>query len=989
MRVSDQITRHELALGTPFEAEVRAAAEMLFTRAAGRRPALYRGINGALLARCMADPRLSAALFRFVDTLPQLQRAPRPDKEIARHLAAYLDESGAGGWLARVMRLGARPSLAWIARRQVRALSRHMLAGEGGGELEDLIKRLAVLPARVTVDAVGEAVLSEREADAYLARNLHLLARLRARGAPPTNPSLNLSLKLTALSPRFDPLDVDGTRLRVFRRMEPLISAAAECGATLTVDMEQYELKPLILRLFLDLLAAFPDPRWRPAIALQAYLPDTGADLEQVLDAAQRYGRRLGVRLVKGAYRDQEEAWAAQRGWTLPTWREKAHTDWHFEQLTARLLANCDSLHPAIAGHNLRSQAVALAHARRLDLTPTCWEAQMLLGMAEPLRDALAAAGVTVRIYVPVGDPEIGIAYLIRRLLENTDSTSTLRHAYIEGADFDTLLDAPMEPRSTPTPPAAALLAQTLPKPGATFSNLPLLDFSEDEERATFDAALAMVRASLPRRQALDLPGCRLPPVAMHTARNPAQPAQVLGEIALAGNDHADAAVRAAAEAFPHWAATPVRARAAILRRTADLIVGERHMLAALEVLEVGKNWREADADVAEAVDFLRYYAGQMEALDGWRPTTRFPGEDNRSAYAPRGVAVVIAPWNFPLAILAGMTSAALVAGNTVLMKPALPALLVAHEFLRLLRAAGLPPEACRVVPGGPEVGARLVAQRAVHIVAFTGSRAVGLDILRSAHTPAPGQTHVKQVVCEMGGKNAIIVDSDADLDEAVAGIVASAFGYQGQKCSACSRVIAVGEVHDVLLARLAGAAAALAWGRPEDPAFSHGPLITQAAQRKAFDYIAIGKTEGRLVWQGSLPADSRGGWYVPPTIIADIRPEHRLAREEVFGPVLAVLHAPGFETALAWAADSDYALTGGVYSRLPAHLERAKSAFQVGNLYLNRKITGALVGVQPFGGVALSGTGVQAGGPDYLKQFLWSRCVSENTMRHGFIPAG
>jgi RHH-type transcriptional regulator, proline utilization regulon repressor / proline dehydrogenase / delta 1-pyrroline-5-carboxylate dehydrogenase len=987
MSISDPIARRELAANGQLEAEVRAVAQELFASAAPRRPALYRGINGALLARCMADPRLSGALFRFVDTLPQLQRSRHPEQAIASHLAAYLDAAGASGALARLLRFGARPRLAWLARRQVHALSRQLLAGEADEAFETLLDQLARVPARVTVDAVGEAVLAEREADAYLERNLALLGRLRARSVPARlahNPALNLSVKLSALSPRFDPLDADGTRTRVFRRIEPLINAAAACGATLTVDMEQYELKPLILRLFLDLLDAFPDPLWQPAIALQAYLPDTGGDLEQVLTAAQRHGRRLGVRLVKGAYRDQEEAWAAQRGWPLPTWREKAHTDWHYEQLTGRLLANCDSLYPAIAGHNLRSQAVALAHARRLGLPAERWEAQLLLGMAEPLRDALAAAGVALRIYVPVGDPEIGIAYLIRRLLENTASTSTLRHTYVEGTDFSTLLEAPMEPRLTPTLPI-----RPQPIGGAGFSNLPHLDFSRDDERAALDAALAVVRASLPRRQALDLPGCRLPPVGLHTARNPAQPADVLGEIALAGSEHADAAVAQAAAAWPRWAGTPVSVRASILRRAAELIVGERHLLAALEVLEVGKNWREADADVGEAVDFLRYYAAQMETLAGWRPTMRFPGEEHHSAYAPRGVAVVIAPWNFPLAILAGMTSAALVAGNTVLMKPALPALLVAHEFLRLLRAAGLPADVCRIVPGGPEVGARLVAHRAVHIVAFTGSRAVGLEILRSAHTPAVGQTHVKQVVCEMGGKNAIIVDSDADLDEAVAGIVASAFGYQGQKCSACSRVIAVDEVHDALLERLTGAAAALAWGRPEDPAFSHGPLITQAAQRKALDYIAIGKSEGRLVWQGRLPVDGRGGWYVPPTIIAGIRPEHRLAREEVFGPVLAVMHAPHFETALDWANDSDYALTGGVYSRLPAHLDRAKYAFRVGNLYLNRKITGALVGVQPFGGIALSGTGVQAGGPDYLKQFLWSRCVSENTMRHGFIPAG
>jgi len=344
----------------------------------------------------------------------------------------------------------------------------------------------------------------------------------------------------------------------------------------------------------------------------------------------------------------------------------------------------------------------------------------------------------------------------------------------------------------------------------------------------------------------------------------------------------------------------------------------------------------------------------------------------------------VIAPWNFPLAILAGMTAAALVAGNSAIMKPALPAMLVAHELLAVLRAAGVPEGAVQLLPGGAEIGARLVSHADVHVIAFTGSRAAGLSILHAAHTPDAGQRHIKQVVCEMGGKNAIVVDADADLDEAVSGILASAFGYSGQKCSACSRVIVVDAVHDWLLSRLAEAAATMTWGAPEDPANDHGPLITEAARAKARAYIDIGRAEGRLVWLGTVPD---GGWYAPPAIFADILPQHRLAREEVFGPVLAVLRAPDFATALELAADGDYGLTGGVYSRLPTHLELAQQRCLVGNLYLNRRITGARVGVQPFGGIALSGTGVQAGGPDYLKQFLWSRSVSANTQRHGFMP--
>lgn len=975
--------------GMPFsaaqglEAEVHAAGRELFSLAAASRPSLYRGINGRMLTWAMADEKLRTALFHFVDVLPQLA-APQ---QLTSHLHAALDEAGlinwAGGWLDR-------PSLAWLVRGQTTRLARHFLAAESDIGLAQAIVQLARVPARVTMDAVGEAVLSEAEADAYRERNLRLLQRLPQLDLHPPH----LSLKLTALTPRFDPLDTAGTRRRVFARLAPIVAAAEASGATLTVDMEQRELKPLILRLFLDMLQEWPGP-WQAAIALQAYLPETAEDIDLLLAAAQRHGRQLGVRLVKGAYWDQECAWAAQRHWPLPVFRHKAQTDAQYERLTRYLLEHTDSLYPAIASHNLRSQAVALAWARRLALAPARWEAQMLYGMAEPLRDAVAAQGVALRVYVPVGDPAVGITYLIRRLLENTASTSVLRHAYVDGDTFDALIAAPAAEAeaATATDHMRTTTMDTRVKDsviGSAFTNLPLLDFSQAEQQDAMQAALLQVRATLPRHHA------RPQPAGHYRARNPAKPNEILGEIDLAGAAETDAAIATAVAACPAWRETPVAERVRLMRRVADLMQLERHALTALMVLEVAKSWREADGEMAEAVDFVRYYAAQMEGLGGWHETVCFPGEDNRIAYAPRGVAVVIAPWNFPLAILAGMTTAALVTGNCALMKPALPALLVAHAFHDLLRRAGLPAEVCQLLPGDADIGAQLVADPRIHIVAFTGSRAVGLKILQTANTPAPGQRHIKQVVCELGGKNAIVVDADADPDEAVAGILASAFGYSGQKCSACSRVITVGGVHARLLPRLAEAAAALAWGPPEDPACEHGPLITEAAQRKALDYIGIGKTEGRLLWQGAAPTEGNSagdassnsaGWYVPPTIFAGITPQHRLAQEEVFGPVLAVLHAPDFDTALDLALDSDYGLTGGVYSRLPAHLTLARQRYRIGNLYLNRKITGARVGIQPFGGIALSGTGVQVGGPDYLKQFMWSRCVAINIMRRGFIP--
>lgn len=939
-----------------FEKELPAIMARLLGRCTGRRPSLYRGLGGRFMARVMADPGLSRALFQFVDTLPQLP----DDRAIAEHLAAYLAEAGAGTWPDRLLRLASRPSLAFLARWQTGRIARQFLAEEDRRTLDRCLHRLTRAGCSATVDAVGEAVLGEAEADAYLARNLQLLEWLAMLQDRP-----HLSLKLTALTPRFEPLDAAGTRNRVFARLEPLVAAACDCGATLTVDMEQYELKPLILSLFLDALEAFPDPRWQAAIALQAYLPETGDDLRQLYETAQRRGRKLAVRLVKGAYWDQEQAWSAQRGWPVPTYTDKGATDAAFERHGAWLLAHADSLYPAIGSHNLRSQATAIARARQLGLAATDWEAQVLHGMAEPLRDALVAEGVAVRVYLPTGDLLRGIAYLMRRLLENSAATSVLRQVYLDGADAAQWL-APPQPASAAAEDVA---------PG--FANLPLLDFSRPGEQQAFIQAQGQVRSGLSR-----CPDGATGP--LHQTRNPADPDEILGETPLMTPAAVRALVTGAAQAQPAWAARPVAERTAILRRAAAAMGERRRHLAALAVLEVAKNWREADADVAEAIDFLRYYSDQMDDLDGWRTTRNFLGETNRSALIPRGVAAIIAPWNFPYALLGGMAAAALATGNAAVLKPALPALLCARAFRELLVEAGVPEALIPLAPGDAALGAALVADPGIHVIAFTGSRAVGLEILRCAHTPWPGQRHVRQVVCEMGGKNAVIVDADADLDEAVAGILASAFGYAGQKCSACSRLIAVGPIHDRLLARLAEAAAALAWGPPEDPAYAHGPVITAAARDKALAYIEIGTGEGRLAWRGTVPGH---GWYVPPSIFADIRPEHRLAREEIFAPVLAVLRAPDFATALALANDSDYGLTGGVYSRLPQHLARAEAEFGVGNLYLNRRITGARVGAQPFGGVRLSGTGPQAGGPDYLRPFLAARTVSSNTMRHGYIP--
>jgi RHH-type proline utilization regulon transcriptional repressor/proline dehydrogenase/delta 1-pyrroline-5-carboxylate dehydrogenase len=424
-----------------------------------------------------------------------------------------------------------------------------------------------------------------------------------------------------------------------------------------------------------------------------------------------------------------------------------------------------------------------------------------------------------------------------------------------------------------------------------------------------------------------------------------------------------------------------------LLVRCANILRRRRFELAAWEVFETAKQWREADADVAEAIDYCEYYAAEMLRLS--RPQRRdVPGEENEYFYEPRGVAVTIAPWNFPLAILCGMTTAALVAGNTVIMKPAEQSPVSATKLMEVFEEAGVPAGVVNFLPGiGEEIGPILVQHPDVEIIAFTGSRAVGLEIQRQAAQTPRGQTHVKRVITEMGGKNAAIVDETADLDEAVHGIVASAFGYAGQKCSACSRAIVLESVYDTFLTRLVEATRSLKVGPAEDSSAFVGPVIDQEARDRVRKYIEIGKNEGRLVCGVDAGPLASQGWFVGPHIFADVKPEATIAQEEIFGPVLAVIKARDLDHAIEIANGTPYALTGGIFSRSPENVERVRREFRVGNLYINRKITGALVDRQPFGGFKLSGVGSKAGGPDYLQQFLIPRTITENVLRRGFAP--
>jgi RHH-type proline utilization regulon transcriptional repressor/proline dehydrogenase/delta 1-pyrroline-5-carboxylate dehydrogenase len=451
-------------------------------------------------------------------------------------------------------------------------------------------------------------------------------------------------------------------------------------------------------------------------------------------------------------------------------------------------------------------------------------------------------------------------------------------------------------------------------------------------------------------------------------------------------------AVTLLSRSFASWRDVPVTQRAAVLVKAAATMRARRDELSAVIIQESGKTWREADADVCEAIDFCEYYAREAAPLFERRRLGRFVGELDEVMHEPRGVCVVISPWNFPLAICCGMTVAALVTGNTVLVKPAEQTPAIAKMLCDILWAAGAPREVLAFLPGqGETVGAALVRDPRVALVAFTGSKAVGLDIVKACAEVGDGQHFVKHVVCEMGGKNAIIVDASADLDEAVLGVRQSAFGFSGQKCSACSRVIVVESAHDQFLHRLIEATRCLTVGDPTLPGTDIGPVIDADAAARIKQFIEIGGKEGKLELQLPVPEglEAKVGLpYVGPAIISGIRPEHRLANDEIFGPVLAVIKVKDFEEALAVANGTAYKLTGGIYSRKPAHLERAKREYRVGNLYLNRGITGALVGRQPFGGFGMSGLGSKAGGGGYLEHFVVPRALCENTMRRGFAPS-
>ncbi len=500
--------------------------------------------------------------------------------------------------------------------------------------------------------------------------------------------------------------------------------------------------------------------------------------------------------------------------------------------------------------------------------------------------------------------------------------------------------------------------------------------------------AIHYVRGELGREYPLIINGKSVSTDESFRSHNPSRHSEAIGIIAQSEVADVDRAVAAARKAFIAWRGIGAAKRAELLHKAADRLETHRFELAATMILEIGKPWREADAEVSEAIDHCRYYAGQMERIDRHPRLRNIPGEANMLVYSPKGVCAVISPYAFPLSILTGMATAALAAGNTMVVKPASQASVIASKFINILHEVGLPPGVVNLVLGaGERLGPPLIEHADVNFVAFTGSAQVGTNVIRSGAVVRPGQSFIKKMIVEMGGKNAIIVDDDADLDGAVQAIVDSAFAFAGQKCSSCSRLIVLGGVYEALCSRLRDAVNSIPIGPAEEPMTMTGPVIDETAVARIQQYIELARKEGKVFVQAQLPTDCNQGFFVPPTVVTDISPRSRVAQDEVFGPVLAVHAAPDFDAALRIANDTRYALAGGLFSRSPTHIEQARREFEVGNLYINRRITGSQVDAQPFGGFKLSGTGVKAGSQDYLLHFMDARCITENTQRSGFVP--
>lgn len=994
------------------EHRIRQIGRDIFARARRAEPSPLRLAwwQRQFLDWVMQDEGLKVQLFRFIEAMPQL-RGPRA---VAAHLRQYLrGERRNGHSLPPLIDVATgyasddsvhARAVALAARVGSMQMAGQFIAGATPAEAVSSILRLRRAGMTFTLDVLGETVLCSADADAFAALYLELIDAL-SESAPtwPANPLLdaapfgplprvNLSIKLSALSPKFDPLAAERVTEAILARLRPVLRRAREKGAFVNIDMEHYAVKDLTYDIFMRVMSETEFRDWEDVgIVNQAYLRDSERDLRRLIAWVRQRGTPITVRLVKGAYWDYETAQAVVRRWPIPVWTDKWRSDRHFERQAGVLLDNHEWTRPAFASHNVRSLAAALAMAEQKGVPPRTLEVQMLYGMGDPLKQAMIDRGQRVRIYTPFGELMPGMAYFIRRLLENTANEGFLRQSFSEHVPEDVLLAPPgprPDRRRTPLPSAHAYDPDE-DEPMTPFLNEPDTDFTDARVRHHMADALR----TLPRDERLPafVAGRRCDGGAWHECRNPALPAEVMTRVAVCTPEMVDDAVRAAHSTQPRWADESPGRRGAILTETAARLRQRRFEFAARLILEAGKTWRDADFEVSAAIDALEFHARQIERLTE-RPRLRHvPGENNEHHYVPRGVVAALGGPSRPLAMPAQMLAAALAAGNAVVLNAGLTAGGVAGRLFGLMLDAGLPPRVAHLMFGDATVSTAMAGHPLVSVVACFGTEEESRWVAAAAHGAAsPGGAACKRLLMQVKGVNSVIVDENTDLDEAVLGAMASGFTFAGQGPDACSRIVVVGAAYERLRSRLTAAAREFSVGPPEDPSYSMGPLVSDealaAARRAAQSVQAVGRV---IVERRHDELIARTGGYFFGPLVVEVASgcSGELNGMECAAAILMLIQAPTLDVAFEIAHDGGPAGVGVFYSRSPENIQHMRRAFRGSALFINRRSSPGLVDRQPIGGARSASCAPPAGGTDFLRGFMDVRIVSENVMRHGLTP--
>lgn len=927
---------------------------------------------GKMMDWVMKNPDLKIDLFRLVDVLPVLSS----NEQIAKHVKEYLlNDKPNNIFINTALKAAVLPLTQGLAAKTIKNnvtdMAKRFIAGEDINDAKETLTILSNKGFCFTIDLLGEKTLSDAEADIYLKRYLHLLSFL-PQILPNQINDLNVSIKISALSCNLLEQDIAFSITDLSKRVIPILRLAKANNIAVNFDVEQWQSHEICYELFNKIVLSEEFRSWPLiGIVIQAYLKSSLSITENIIKIAQIRHCPLMVRLVKGAYWDYEVIKAKQHGHEPPVFLQKAETDINYEKLTRLLLNNSQLIKPAFASHNIRSLAHAIIYAQ--EINNNNYEIQMLHGMAEAEKIALLSNQKKIRLYIPLGDILPGMSYLVRRLLENTSQMSFLKMSHHDQKDHDILLASPV-----------IIKNQTINET-SEFTNIASIDFVSHKERKLFLDSIE--KTNFPIKVPVII--SNQVKICSRTKDHicPSNNNIITTIVSLAEPIHVDEALKSCLISFAELNNLSLSIRANHLRNLADILLKDRYILAALICYEVGKTWEEADADVCEAIDFCNFYALSAEKNLTEKNLTSLPGENNKLSYHGRGPAVIIAPWNFPLAIICGMSVAAYVSGNPIILKPAEQASLTAYLLYQRMIDAGFMKDAVHFLPGiGEEIGPLLVKHPETAIVCFTGSQEVGQKICNLANIPINNQKEMKKVICEMGGKNAVIIDDDADLDEAVFGIIKSGFAYAGQKCSAASRVITIGNIKEDLIKRLKDACSSLILGPSYEAKTFIGPVIDDKSYERLSKIIEDCRNDNKvsILYEGQTCS---GGFFISPLLIEVFDKYHYLMQEELFGPIIAMFHVKDIKDAVLIANSTKYALTGALFSRSPANINFAQKNWHVGNLYINQKCTGAKVCRQPFGGFKMSGTGIKAGGDDYLYHFVNSKTISENTMRRGFSP--